>query len=199
MQLSDNDDSPVPLLKDKKPRPPMTEKQKANFEKARMVRAENIKAKKEEKILQAQRALLEKEGIKVETKKPIKQEEEPDDEEQMPAKALPKKLEDSKTPKSSSHKTPAPLLKEEKKKPAPKVKAKAQVVVETESDDDHEEESSSDEEIIVVKRKKKAKPVAKQAKQNPKVNIEGDYDSNEDEDYKYVAPRASASFHDYFV
>ncbi len=103
MQLSDNDDSPVPLLKDKKPRPPMTEKQKANFEKARMVRAENIKAKKEEKILQAQRALLEKEGIKV--AKPIKQEEEPDDEEQMPAKALPKKLEDSKTPKSSSHKT----------------------------------------------------------------------------------------------
>jgi hypothetical protein len=197
MQLSDNDDSPVPLLKDKKPRPPMTEKQKANFEKARMVRAENIKAKKEEKILQAQRALLEKEGIKV--AKPIKQEEELDDEEQMPAKELPKKLEDSKTPKPSAHKTVAPLLKEEKKKPAQKVKAKAQVVVETESDDDDEEESSSDEEIIVVKRKKKAKPVAQ--KRAPKVNIQEDYNpSASDDEYNGCGrPKATASFHDYFV
>jgi hypothetical protein len=191
MQLSDNDDTPVPLLKDKKPRPPMTEKQMANFAKAREVRAQNIKAKKEEKVLQAQRALLEKEGLR-----PVKQEEEQDDEPQMTAKALPKKLESSKTPKPSAPKTPAPLLKEEKKMPPQKIKAKAPVVVEESSSEEEETESSSEEEIIVVKRKKKA---PKKAKTNHKISIEGDYDSDEDEGHKYVAPRATASFHDYFV
>ena len=51
-----------PLLKEKRPRPPQSEKQKEAFKKAREKLAERHKEKKEAKILDAKRSLLEKEG-----------------------------------------------------------------------------------------------------------------------------------------
>lgn len=50
----------IPLTK---PKRVMSEKQKENFKKAQEKRAASIKLKKEQKILEAQKALLEKEGL----------------------------------------------------------------------------------------------------------------------------------------
>lgn len=196
MQVSDTED-PVPLLKDKKPRPPLSEKQKANFEKARQVRAENIKAKKEEKILEAQRALLAKEG-KLPAKEVKAVEQVEDEQLQTVSKVSPSKAVLSKPIKQEAQKTSAkPLLKEEKKKSEPKIKAKAPVVIEDSSSEEDEDDSSSEEEIIVVKRKKKGKP----AKSAPRVSIQEDYNpSASDDEYNGCGrPKASSSFHDYFV
>ncbi len=194
MQVSDTEE-PVPLLKDKKPRPPMSEKQKANFAKAREVRAQNIKAKKEEKILEAQRALLQKEG-KLPTPQPqpqVKEEPEEDEQEEIVSKVSPSKAVKSKPQAQVAQKTSASaLLKEEKKMPKQNIKQKARVV-ESSSEEDSEE-SSSEEEIIVVKRKKKAKPA-----KSSRIMIHEDSDPQEEE-YEGIAPKKSASsFHDFFV
>jgi len=193
MQVSDTEE-PVPLLKDKKPRPPMSEKQKANFAKAREVRAQNIKAKKEEKILEAQRALLQKEGKLPAPQPQVKEEPEEDEQEEIVSKVSPSKAVKSKPPAQVAQKTSASsLLKEEKKMPKQNIKQKARVV-EPSSEEETEDDSSSDEEIIVVKRKKKAKPA-----KSSRLMIHEDSHPSDDE-YEGIAPKkASSSFQDFFV
>ena len=74
-----NDKSP--LLKPKRPRPPPSEKQMDNFRKMSEKRAENIAKKKEDKIIQAKRDILEKEGyVKKDITKETPKEKEPVDE-----------------------------------------------------------------------------------------------------------------------
>ena len=176
----------------------MSEKQKANFAKAREVRAQNIKAKKEEKILEAQRALLIKEGInpKVQPQLQVKEEIEPeeDEQEEIVSKVSPSKAVKSKPPAQVAQKTSAkPLLKEEKKMPKQNIKQKAPVI-EYSSEEETEEDSSSEEEIIVVKRKKKAKPA-----KSSRIMIHQDSHPSDDE-YEGIAPKKSASsFQDFFV
>jgi hypothetical protein len=193
MQVSDTEE-PVPLLKDKKPRPPMSEKQKANFAKAREVRAQNIKAKKEEKILEAQRALLQKEGKLPAPQPQVKEEPEEDEQEEIVSKVSPSKSAKSKPPAQVAQKTSAKsLLKEEKKMPKQNIKQKARVV-EPSSEEESEDDSSSDEEIIVVKRKKKAKPA-----KSSRLMIHEDSHPSDDE-YEGIAPKKpSSSFQDFFV
>jgi hypothetical protein len=172
--IQDNDKSP--LLKAKKTRPPPSEKQKENFQKMAAVRAENIKKRKEEKLLEAQQALLAKNGIevpsakkeKLKEKQPIQfeieEKEESEEEEQKPL-APPMKS----TPKVT-------LKKEPKQK---QLKAKVKPIIE-ESETDYSSDSS--EEVIVIKRGKK-KPKAKVQKEKERY-------VEEDNEEEYVAEPA---------
>lgn len=143
----------TPLLKEKKARPPQSEKQKEAFKKARERLLENRAQKKEGKILDAKRTLLEKEGLMVKT--PDKtltpqfdiNEDEP--------------LEPTKAPAPNTKRAP-PLkavtvpLKEEKKRSIGKAKKEPRVIL-SESEEDDGGDSSSSEEVIVIKRTRKPK------------------------------------------
>jgi len=176
------------LLKEKKPRPPQSEKQKENFRKLQEKRAENINKKKEEKIIQAKRELLEKEGY---TK--IKEKESPkeaiqfninDDAESDSEtnKVVPKQniaLVRDQKPKT------VPLKKEEKINKPVKKQAKQTTIKEESSS---ENDSDSSEEIVIVRRTKKNK-------KHKKVPNQSEYDDYEDEN-QYVA---RPNFNDYFL
>jgi hypothetical protein len=168
------------LLKEKKPRPPQSEKQKEAFKKAREILVEKNKQKKEAKILDAKRQLLEKEGY---VKQPPKNEtiqfkidenDESDDDKQNI-----KEIQKEKPKKPTKEKTP--LIKEEKKKVMPKKQNKEYVgtKVETDDDDDDDDQNSdSSEEIVIIKRTKKNK------KSQPKIRRTKSYDEDEDEPYQ---------------
>ena len=184
--IQENDKTP--LLKPKKTRPPPSEKQKENFQKMAAVRAENIKKRKEEKLLAAQEALLAKNGIKVPSlkneklkeKQPIQfniEEEDPSEsEEEAPVPAAPPVMKS--TPKVTAKKEPivkSPLKKQ------PKMK---QIIEESETD----YSSDSSEEVIVIKRGKK------KSKAKPKKQIE---EQEEDEEQEYVA-QSAIDYSNYF-
>jgi hypothetical protein len=148
---TDNIDK-TPLLKVKKPRPPQSEKQMENFKKMAETRAKNVIARKDERILTAQRALLEKEGYvkKGETQgqqqtQPIQFEiEEEEEEEEAPKKVAIKK-------------TRQPKIKEI---PTPKQVVRKRVpIIQEEEDEDDDGDSSSSEEVIIIKRSKKKKNI----------------------------------------
>ena len=122
-----------PLLKQKKPRPPQSQKQQEAFQRAAAKRAENVKLRKDQKILEAQKALLQKEGImKPEIKE--KQNEvqfkiEEEEEEEKPAPQI--KLPSKKKPEPKHDPKPEP--KQIIKKP-PKQKKEPQIIIESDSD-----------------------------------------------------------------
>lgn len=154
----------TPLLKQKKPRPPQSEKQMENFKAMQEIRAKKTEERKQAKILEAQRALLEKEGyVKSEsvpnrTQLPqfeIKEEEE--EEEELIPKVKGKVL-----PKQKIKEIQVPIQ-------TPKIKRKPKVI-EPESESD-ECDSDSSEEVIIIKRKSKKVASKRSAKQ---VDEEGD-------------------------
>jgi hypothetical protein len=181
--------SDVPLLKEKKPRPPKSEKQMEAFAKTFQKRQENIKKKNEEKLLEAQRALLQKEGyIKKEL---IQFKVETDDEE--PEHNEPKEKPSSKSkaniaPSQEKPKREEALQYQEKKNVPAKIKQKQQVIIEEEQTES-DASSSSEEEIIVVKRKK----TTKKQKKAPRVQ-----EPESEEEEEYVA-KTQFSYHDFFV
>lgn len=152
--MSDSNDTEnigqPPLLKQKAPRPPQSQKQREAFQKAAAKRAENIKLKKEEKLLNAQKALLEKEGyVKASSIPPVEtihknpaiqfniSDEEEDEEPTL-------------KPLSKARPQVQPKQKPIKKKPIP--------ATEPDSEEDYSSNSSSSsEEVIVIKRSKKSK------------------------------------------
>lgn len=143
LDMENNDeDKQVPLTK---PKRVMSEKQKENFKKAQEKRAESIKLKKEQKILEAQKALLEKEGI-IENKK----------------------LSDD---NSIENKKEVKQIKQKAIKINKEPTIKKQIIFEessTEEDDlESSQDESSDEEILIIKKSKKTK----QPKQNIKEKV----------------------------
>ena len=180
LETDNNDKSP--LLKPKKARPPPSEKQKENFKKMAEKRAENIKKRKEEKIIEAQKALLEKNGIsiapakkeKLKENKPTiqfdsEESQEEEEVEEIPAPPI-------STPKATSKPRP-PLKKQAKMK---------QIIEESETD----YSSDSSEEVIVIKRGKK------KTKAKPKVQQEYIEDVEEVEE-EYVA-KPTIDYSNYF-
>lgn len=160
---TDNIDK-TPLLKAKKPRPPQSAKQMENFKKMADKRAENVIARKGERLLIAQRALLEKEGYvkKGETQGQQQQQQiqfEIEEEEEEPPKVAIKKIRQpappkiKETPKQVVRKTRVPIIQEE--------------------DEDEDEGSSSDEEVIIIKRSSKKKKTLRQNKRD-------EYDDEDD-------------------
>lgn len=147
----DNNDK-TPLLKPKRTRPPPSEKQKENFKLLQQKRAENIAKRKEEKILEAQKALLQKEGklptvAKTPEPQPIRFEiEEEDEEVKEISKPLPKK----KQVKEKVEASPLPIKKVVTRKP------RAPTIIEDDSEE-NDSDSDSEDEIIVIKRSKKKK------------------------------------------
>jgi hypothetical protein len=167
--IQENDKSP--LLKAKKPRPPPSEKQKENFQKMAAVRAENIKKRKEEKILEAQQALLAKNGIQVPSAKKEKlKEKQPI---QFEIEEQESGTDEEEKPLAAPIKTPKVTAKKEAKetKPITKVKQPKMIPVIVESETDYSSDSS--EEVIVIKRGKK-KPKAKAQKKERHVEEEDD-------------------------
>jgi hypothetical protein len=166
------------LLKEKKPRPPQSEKQKEAFKKAREILVEKNKQKKEAKILDAKRQLLEKEGY---VKQPVKNEtiqfkidetDETDDDKQSI-----KEIQKEKPKKPTKERTP--LIKEEKKVVTKKAnKEYVGTKVETDDENDSDQLSDSSEEIVIIKRTKKNK------KAQPKIRRTKSYDEDEDEPYQ---------------
>jgi hypothetical protein len=149
------------LLKKKKTRPPQSEKQKEAFKVAAAKRAENVKMRKEQKLLDAQKALLEKEGyIKQPAKKQEIQfqieEETPDETPVAIVKELPSK--------KKGKLVPPPLPPKENIKKQPKVKKEPQIIIQSESSSDggdSDDDSSSEDEVIVIKRSRKYKSKTK--------------------------------------
>jgi hypothetical protein len=140
----------TPLLKEKKPRPPQSQKQMENFKIMQEKRVKNAEGRKQEKILQAQRALLEKEGyvkVPLKVKEPIQFEIEEEEEEEEPIKPI-------KPVKANVKEIQPPPIATPKRKQVKKVKM-PEPEPETETDGD----SDSSEEIIVIKRKSKKKGV----------------------------------------
>ena len=167
----------TPLLKEKKPRPPQSEKQMANFKIMQEKRAKKVEDTKQEKILTAQRALLVKEGY---VKKPI-----------VATQPIQFEIEDE----SEQEQEPEPIIKKPKQKQiikekaiiaTPKVKPIKKLKPRIpEPDSESDMDSDSSEEIIVIKRKsKKAK--------GRKVVIEED-DVEEDE-----TPSTPMNYMNYF-
>ena len=186
-----------PLLKEKRPRPPQSEKQKEAFKKAREKLAERHKEKKEAKILDAKRSLLEKEGYV----KPAEQndsiqfkidesDESSDDKEPI------KVIQTEKAKKQP--KTRTPLIKEEKKviPKTPKQTIRKEYVgkaeSESDSDGDSDGDSDSSEEIVIIKRTKKVK------KSQPKIRRSKSYDEDDDDDEYYQTPTPT-NFNNYFL
>tara|TARA_R110000868_G_scaffold239761_1_gene494251 strand:+ start:667 stop:1206 length:540 start_codon:yes stop_codon:yes gene_type:complete len=141
----------TPLLKEKKTRPPQSEKQMANFRIMQETRAKKVECTKQEKILTAQRALLVKEGY---VKKPIvavqplqfeidEKEEEEEEEEPLPLPIKTKRI-----------------LKEKALPPPQKVKPLPRKLKPREQEPESDSESS-DEEITIIRRKKSSKAKAK--------------------------------------
>jgi hypothetical protein len=173
-----------PLLKPKKTRPPPSEKQKENFQKMAAVRAENIKKRKEEKLLEAQKALLAKNGIKL----PARQKDKLKEKEQIQFEIGEQEQESESESEEESPtiiSTPKVTARKEAKETKPITKVKQtkmkQVIEESESETDYSSDSSQ--EVIVIKRgKKKAK--AKIQKKERHVEEE------EDDQEEYLAEPA---------
>lgn len=151
----------TPLLKEKKPRPPQSEKQMQNFRAMQEIRAKKAEERKQAKILEAQRALLEKEGYvksapvikEVQQSQPLQFEIEEEEEEEV------------KQPKVKARKVKetqviAPPIQTPRAKPIKKVK---QPVIESDTDTD-DCDSDSSQEVIIIKRKSK-KAVKRSSKQ----------------------------------
>lgn len=208
MDNSENDkNDKSPLLKPKKPRPPPSEKQMENFKKMAEKRAENIAKKKEDKILQAKRELLEKEGyVKKDITKETQEKESVQfkisDDETDKVEPIPQPNKVKKVLKARTI-DPLPLDKTENKKQPVKEKKIKQKVIEPESsssEDEHDDDSTSSEEIVIIKRSKKpktvkaAKPV-KQPKQRQVIQQE-----EEDEEEEYVAKQTyQPNYINYFL
>lgn len=165
--IQDNDKSP--LLKPKKTRAPPSEKQKENFQKMAAVRAENIKKRKEEKLLEAQQALLAKNGIEIPSLKKEKLKEKQPIQFEIEEK---EESEEEEKPLAPPIKTPKVIAKKEPKQK--QIKTKMKPVIE-ESETDYSSDSS--EEVIVIKRGKK-KPKAKVEKKERYVE-----EDNDEEEY----------------
>lgn len=183
MDNQDNTETIVqtPLLKEKKPRAPQSEKQKEAFRKAREKLVENHKKKKEEKIMAAKRDLLEKEGyVKKEDKpklvnKPLEdniQFEINDSTDESTVETKPKKVKEvkQKEVKQNEIKEVKEVIKE---KPKPKPKQIVKEISESETDES-ETNSDSSEEIVIIKRTKKNK------KSQPKIRRTKSYDDEND-------------------
>lgn len=181
----------TPLLKEKKPRPPQSEKQKEAFKKAREKLAERHTKIKETKILEAKRTLLEKEGyIKPEQKKESIQFKIDDSEESSDDVEPIKEIQKEKPKKQPKEETTKPLIKEEKKKVVKKeISRKPEPESESESEDSVDSDSS--EEIVIIKRTKKNK------KSQPKVRRTKSYDENEDDEIETVA--TLPNYNNYFL
>jgi hypothetical protein len=151
-----------------------------NFKKMAEKRAENVQKRKEEKLFEAQKALVESSFIK--QKEPIKklkeekatiqfkiEEQSSDSEEEIPEPIV--KQKNIKTKQIVPVISVAPVKKEKKKTaPAPIIE---------ESDTDYSSDSS--EEIIVIKRGKKKPKAAKVAKAIKHEDV------SEDDEQEYVA------------
>jgi hypothetical protein len=180
----------TPLLKEKKPRPPQTEKQKEAFKKAREKLAERHTKIKETKILEAKRTLLEKEGYtKAEPKNESIQFKIDDSEESSDDVEPIKEIQKEKQKKQPKQETKA-LIKEEKKKPAKK-EISRKPEPESESENEDSQDSDSSEEIVIIKRTKKNK------KAQPKIRRSKSYDEEEEEDVEHLAPLTN--YHNYFL
>jgi len=153
---------PDGLTKAKKPRKPMTEASRQNLLNGQKKRLENIQKRKEERLVEAQRALLEKEGY-------VKKVEAPQPTPAVAVEAKPKKptkevfkntvlVEEGEEPLEEAPPPPPPP----RAKPAPTKKAtKAKPVITYQEESSGEEEtesasSESEDEIIVIKKKKKS-------------------------------------------
>jgi len=182
----------TPLLKEKKPRPPQSEKQKEAFKKAREKLAERHTKIKESKLLDAKRTLLEKEGyIKPEPKEESIQFKIDESEESCDDKEPIKEIQKEKPKKQQKKETTKPLIKEEKKKVAKKEICR-KPEPESESDnDDSQDSDSSEEEIVIIKRTKKNK------KAQPKIRRTKSYDEEDDDDIEPVA--SLSNYHNYFL
>lgn len=171
----------TPLLKEKKPRPPQSEKQMANFKIMQEKGAKRAEERKQTKILQAQRALLEKEGYVKATPKvePVQFEIEEEEE------ALP-------TPLSKSR--AKPKIKETRNMPpiqTPKVKQVKRVKPIPEPESESSGDSDSSEEVIIIKRKsKKTKSPPMKLSKRP---IESD-----DEEDEYVGKSIQIDYNGFF-
>jgi hypothetical protein len=160
------------LLKKKKTRPPQSEKQKEAFKNAAAKRAENVKMRKEQKLLDAQKALLEKEGyIKQPAKKQEIQFEIEEETQEDKSVVIQKEIVKELPSKKKGKLIPPPLPPKENIKKQPKVKKEPQVIIQSESSSDggDSDDSSSEDEVIVIKRsrKYKSKTKAKQREQSP--------------------------------
>lgn len=148
----------TPLLKPKRTRPPPSEKQKENFKILQQKRAESIAKRKQEKILEAQKALLQKEGLIGESAKspepqPLRFEIEEEEEEVKPIqKALPKKKQVKE--KVQAQPVPAPPQSTPIKPTVKKSSIRRQPPIIEESSES-EDSTDSEDEVIVIKRKKK--------------------------------------------
>ena len=154
----------TPLLKQKKTRPPQSEKQMQNFRAMQEIRAKKAEARKQDKILEAQRALLQKEGYIKATPKaePIQFEiEEKEEEEDQPVEEVIVKPKIKAIPKIKEIQTP----KVQRRKVIPKV-------IEPESE---EGDSDSSDEVIIIKRKSKKGALKRTAKP---IEDEEDFVSN---------------------
>ena len=131
--INNGNDMNEPLtkpIKEKKPRPPKTQKQLEQFEKVRLKRAESLKQKSIAKKIEASKLLLEH-GIELPSKA------EPKVKEELPSKAKPKYHQEL-TPKDdtddeSDDEPPVIIVKKKKKKKQPKT-----IIIE-ESDSDEED------------------------------------------------------------
>jgi hypothetical protein len=165
----------TPLLKQKKPRPPQSEKQMQNFRAMQEIRAKKAEERKQAKILEAQRALLQKEGYVKANPTPapkeepvqfeIEEEEEEEKVVQPKVKAAARKVKEIQTPKAQIRKV------------APRV-------IKPESED--EGDSDSSDEVIIIKRKSKKSA----AKRNPS--------PMEDEEEEYVANTPQPDYSRFF-
>ena len=191
--ILDNDETDkTPLLKEKKLRAPPSEKQKENFLKMAAKRAENIKKRKEEKLFEAQKALVEKHCSVL-----IKKEEAPKKLKEKVKETVQFEI-DEISSEEEEQLIPEPIKKKNIKAPPPvpvvtpaqkiKKQIKPQPIIE-ESETDYSSDSS--EEIIVIKRgKKKAKPIQKQKQQKQQ--------EVEEEEYVAEVERPAPNFINYF-
>jgi hypothetical protein len=201
--IDNQENDKTPLLKPKKPRPPMSEKQMENFKKMAFIRSENIKNRKAEKFMQAKRELLEKEGyikrdsnnVKLEPnqlkettlakKNEVEQFNISDTDEQEISKKP------TKQDKSVKQKT-VPLNKPEKiKKETIKKKQVIELSSSSESEESDSNNSSSSEEIVIIKRTKKSNKLKKQKQPKQRIIEE------EPEEEEYIAPPINYS--NYFL
>lgn len=166
----------TPLLKQKKTRPPQSEKQMQNFRAMQEIRAKKAEARKQEKILEAQRALLQKEGYVKANPTPapkaepfqfeIEEKEEEEEEEEKPKIKANPKIKETQPKKVQTRKV------------MPKV-------IKAESD---EGDSDSSEEVIIIKRKSKKGTAKRTAKPI----------QEEDEEEEYVANTSHIDYSGFF-
>ena len=175
----DNDETDkIPLLKIKKPRPPPSVKQMENFKKMAEKRVENIKKRKDEKLFEAQRALVEKhkEDVPAPIKKlKVEKQTMQFEIEEQSSESEEDLIEPIVKQKNIKAKQIVPIIPIQKK--AQERKKAALVPVIEESDTDYSSDSS--EEIIVIKRGKKKPKAAKAAKAAKQ--------QEEEEEEEYVA------------